>query len=92
MDAGDFVIVIVAVLAIALGGWILSFFTVWLRAWLAGAHVSMLNLIAMRLRKVPCGLIVDCRIAAIKAGSNFRRISWKRIIWRKAMCRKRFRL
>ena len=68
MDAGDFVIVIVAVLAIALGGWLLSFFTVWLRAWLAGAHVSILNLVAMRLRKVPCGLIVDCRIAAIKAG------------------------
>ena len=68
MSGGDFIIVIVALLAIAFGGWLLSFFTVWLRAWLAGAHVSILNLVAMRLRKVPCGLIVDCRIAAIKAG------------------------
>ncbi|MDR0755939.1 MAG: flotillin-like protein FloA [Puniceicoccales bacterium] len=47
---------------------VLSFFNVWLRAWLAGAYVSIPNLIAMRLRKVPYGLIVDCRITAAKAG------------------------
>lgn len=47
---------------------VVSFFSVWLRAWLAGAPVSMFNLVAMRLRQVPYGLIVDARITAKKAG------------------------
>ncbi|HEY9155922.1 MAG TPA: flotillin-like protein FloA [Opitutaceae bacterium] len=49
-------------------GIFLSFFTVWLRAWLAGAWVNPLNLVAMRLRQVPYGLVVDARITARKAG------------------------
>jgi len=60
------VIGIIAVLIIA--GIFLSFFTVWLRAWLAGAWVNPLNLVAMRLRQVPYGLVVDARITARKAG------------------------
>ncbi len=55
-------------LAIIVLGIVFSFFNVWLRAWLAGAYVSIPNLIAMRLRKVPYGLIVDCKITAAKAG------------------------
>lgn len=47
---------------------IISFFSVWLRALLAQAPVSMLNLIAMRLRAVPYSMIVDARITAAKAG------------------------
>jgi uncharacterized protein YqfA (UPF0365 family) len=47
---------------------ILSFFSVWLRAWLAGSYVGIVNLVAMRLRQVPYGLIVDARITAKKAG------------------------
>ncbi|HRE79984.1 MAG TPA: flotillin-like protein FloA [Opitutaceae bacterium] len=47
---------------------VLSFFSVWLRAWLAGAYVGFLDLVAMRLRQVPYGLIVDARITAKKAG------------------------
>jgi uncharacterized protein YqfA (UPF0365 family) len=49
-------------------GIIFSFFTVWLRAWLAGAYVGMVNLVAMRLRQVPYGVMVDARIRATKAG------------------------
>ncbi len=45
-----------------------SFFSVFLRAWLAGAYVGMINLVAMRLRQVPYGLVVDARIRAKKAG------------------------
>jgi uncharacterized protein YqfA (UPF0365 family) len=41
---------------------------VWLRAWLAGAYVSFIDLVAMRLRQVPYGLVVDARITAKKAG------------------------
>lgn len=47
---------------------VISFFSVWLRAWLAGAYVGFGSLIAMRLRQVPYGLIVDARITAKKAG------------------------
>jgi uncharacterized protein YqfA (UPF0365 family) len=63
------------ILFIALGigglvllGIILSFFSVWLRAWLAGAYVGIITLVAMRLRQVPYGLVVDSRITAKKAG------------------------
>lgn len=47
---------------------IISFFNVWLKAWLSGAPVSITNLIAMRLRGVPYSLIVDARITLAKAG------------------------
>jgi len=63
------------ILYIALGiailvvvGIVLSFFSVWLRAWLAGAYVGIITLVAMRLRQVPYGLVVDARITAKKAG------------------------
>ena len=59
------------ILLIALGiaglvafGIIFSFFSVWLRAWLAGAYVGFSDLIAMRLRQVPYGPIGDSRITA----------------------------
>ncbi|MBI3884994.1 MAG: flotillin-like protein FloA [Opitutae bacterium] len=63
-------IVILGVAALIIAGIILSFFSVWLRSRLAGAPVSMLNLVAMRLRQVPYALIVDVRIRATKAGIN----------------------
>ncbi len=56
----------IAVLVVA--GIVLSFFSVWLRAWLAGAYVGIVTLVAMRLRQVPYGLVVDARITAKKAG------------------------
>lgn len=46
----------------------LSFFSVWIRALLAGAHVSLRQLVTMRLRRVPYALLVDTRITAVKAG------------------------
>ncbi|TVR47975.1 MAG: UPF0365 family protein [Puniceicoccaceae bacterium] len=64
------IIILIAVVVIALlaFGVILSFFSVWLRAWLAGAYVGIVNLVAMRLRQVPYGLVTDARITAKKAG------------------------
>lgn len=47
---------------------ILSFAGVWIRAWLAGAYVSLRQLVTMRLRRVPYALLVDTRITAVKAG------------------------
>jgi uncharacterized protein YqfA (UPF0365 family) len=57
-----------ALMGVIVGFIILSFFSVWLRAWLAGAYVGFTDLVAMRLRQVPYGLIVDARITAKKAG------------------------
>src|SRR6185503_8768453 len=47
---------------------VFNFFFVWLRAMAAGAKVTFMELIALRLRSVPVGLIVDTRITAIKSG------------------------
>ncbi len=47
---------------------LLKFFNIWLRAKVANAPVSMAQLIAMWLRRVPVALIVDSRITAVKAG------------------------
>jgi uncharacterized protein YqfA (UPF0365 family) len=60
------VVAFVALLIVV--GIFLSFFAVWLRAWLAGAYVNPLNLVAMKLRRVPYGTIVDVRVTAKKAG------------------------
>jgi len=57
-----------AVVGLVLFGIIVSFFNVWLKAWLAGAYVGPINLVAMRLRGVPYSLMVDARIRAVKAG------------------------
>ena len=59
---------VIAVLVVA--GIVLSFFNVWLRAWLSGAYVGIVTLVAMRLRGVPYGVIVEARIRAGKAGIN----------------------
>jgi len=47
---------------------IITFFNVWIRALISGAKVKFSELIALRLRRVPVGLIVDSRITAIKSG------------------------
>jgi uncharacterized protein YqfA (UPF0365 family) len=45
-----------------------NFFFIWLRATFAGAPATFVQLIALRLRGVPVGLIVDSRITAVKSG------------------------
>lgn len=47
---------------------VFSFFSTWLKAWLNGAPVGMLNLLGMRLGGVPYNLVVEARITAVKAG------------------------
>jgi len=62
------ILIATGIAGLVLLGVIFSFFSVWLRAWLAGAYVGLVTLVAMRLRQVPYGLIVDARITAKKAG------------------------
>ncbi|MEC8718463.1 MAG: flotillin-like FloA family protein, partial [Verrucomicrobiota bacterium] len=45
-----------------------NFFAIWLRALTSGAKVSYTELIALRLRGVPVGPVVNVRITAIKSG------------------------
>jgi uncharacterized protein YqfA (UPF0365 family) len=45
-----------------------TFFKIWIRALFSGAKVTYTELVALWLRKVPVGLVVDTRITAIKSG------------------------
>lgn len=47
---------------------LLNFGAIWVRAWSSGAPVAFMELISLRLRKVPVGMVVDCRINAVKSG------------------------
>jgi uncharacterized protein YqfA (UPF0365 family) len=49
---------------------LLNFGMIWVRAFTSGAAVKFSELIALRLRGVPVGTIVDTRITAIKSGLN----------------------
>ena len=63
------ILAVVAVIAVIVVLFVIfSFFNTWLKAMLAGAPVSMVTLLAMRLRGVPYGQIVEARITAVKAG------------------------
>ncbi len=47
---------------------LINFFSIWIRALFSGARVTYTELIALRLRTVPVGLVVDTRITAVKSG------------------------
>ena len=68
MNSNSLWLLIVAIPLLVIVGMAMSFFNVWLRAWLAGAWVGPLNLVAMKLRGVPYSVMVDTRIKATKAG------------------------
>lgn len=57
-------IVVLLVLAIL----VLNFGMIWIRALFSGAKVTFTELIALRLRRIPLGLVVDNRIAAVRSG------------------------
>ena len=76
---------LLAVIGLVITLVIISFFNTWLKAFLAKATVGFTTLLAMRLRGVPVGLIVDARITAVKAGIPLKPINWKPIIWLKEM-------
>jgi uncharacterized protein YqfA (UPF0365 family) len=61
------IVFLIGLLAIIL---VLNFGMIWVRAYTSGASVRIGELIALRLRGVPVGMIVDTRITAIKSGLN----------------------
>jgi len=68
MNLSLVLLIVGIIVLLIIAGIVFSFFSVFLRAWLAGAYVGIINLVAMRLRQVPYGLVVDARIRAKKAG------------------------
>jgi uncharacterized protein YqfA (UPF0365 family) len=62
------IIVIVGVIVLVAMAIVLSFISIWIRALTSGARVKFSELVALRLRRVPVGLIVDNRITSVKSG------------------------
>src|SRR3954465_5894631 len=61
---------VVLLIAMFFGILLLNFGMIYIRALTSGAKVKFSELIALRLRGVPVGLIVDNRITAVKSGLN----------------------
>src|SRR5688500_13057248 len=59
-----FVLIILLILFLVL----FQFIGLYVRALVSGAHVSLLDLVGMKLRKVNAAAIVNSRIQAIRAG------------------------
>ncbi|MCP3941770.1 MAG: flotillin-like protein FloA [Desulfobacteraceae bacterium] len=68
MDIIQILVIVAGVIALALFYFIFSYLSLWLQALVSGARVGLLNIIFMRLRKVPPKLIVESKIMAVKAG------------------------
>ena len=69
LDIGS--VVIVAILGVAGLSFLFlmaSFGSIWLRSMASGAPVGLVELVALRLRGIPVGFIVDNRITAVKSG------------------------
>jgi uncharacterized protein YqfA (UPF0365 family) len=64
------VLIIVTIILLVVAAVILSFISIYIRALTSGAKVKFTELVALRLRRVPVGLIVDNRITAVKSGMN----------------------
>jgi uncharacterized protein YqfA (UPF0365 family) len=56
------------VILLVIGILILNFGMIYIRALFSGAKVTFTELIALRLRSVPVGMVVDARITAVKSG------------------------
>lgn len=61
-------VIIIGVIAIIPFLIFISFIRIWIMAFFSGAHVSLLELIGMYLRRVPREYIVRAKIAAVQAG------------------------
>jgi uncharacterized protein YqfA (UPF0365 family) len=57
-----------AVLLLVFAAIVINFGMIYIRALFSGAKVTMTELIALRLRRLPVGLIVDNRIIAVRSG------------------------
>src|SRR3989339_461199 len=68
MDLMLVLLIIAGIIGFVLFYFIFSHLALWLQALVSGAKVGLVNIIFMRLRKVPAKLIVESKIMAVKAG------------------------
>ena len=68
IDWGLVLAVVAGILGVVVLIWSANFINIFIRAWVSGAYVSPVDLVALALRKVPVGDIVDNRITALKSG------------------------
>ena len=72
MEIGQLLLVggtiIVAIICLVVVIVVISFINIWIQARFSGAPVTFVNLLSMKLRRVPIGLVVQSRITAVKAG------------------------
>lgn len=78
LGAGDGIVIaivlVVLIVVIVIVALLLQFLGLYVRALVSGARVSMLELIGMKLRKVPASVIVNSRIQATRAGLNISQV------------------
>jgi uncharacterized protein YqfA (UPF0365 family) len=68
MDFMYILLIVAGVIGIVLFYFIFAYIGLWLQALVSGAKVGLVNIIFMRVRKVPPKLIVESKIMAVKAG------------------------
>jgi uncharacterized protein YqfA (UPF0365 family) len=66
-----FLIIILIIVGFVILFPVLYFLTTWVRAWASNARVTFMNLIAMKLRKIPPSLIVEALIRVKKGGLEY---------------------
>src|SRR5512146_3206357 len=62
------IVLVLLVMVLVIAIIVINFFSVWIRALFSGARVTFTELIALCLRNVPVGMVVDNRITAVKSG------------------------
>lgn len=62
------VLATVTLIMLAMAVFFFSLFRPWLRAFLSGASISVVQLLGMRLRGVPPGLVVDALVTLVHRG------------------------
>ncbi|MCP5516303.1 MAG: flotillin-like protein FloA [Verrucomicrobiales bacterium] len=60
--------IFLGVVALVLFILLFNFFGIWIRAWVSGAYVGLIEMAALRLRGVPVGMLVDNYINVRKSG------------------------
>jgi len=68
MPFNQIVLLILVVAGIVLFYFVGSAISLWVQALVSGARVGLLNIVFMRIRKVPTKLVVESKIMAVKAG------------------------
>ena len=67
-SASTWVFILISAVSLFILSFILKYISLWFQAFISGAKISLFNIIAISLRKIPPRLIVTARINSCKAG------------------------